>query len=102
MKFEVVSQKISLRACASVLNHVWFFVTTWTAACKAPLSTEFSKQEYWSGLPFSTPGDPPDSGIEPASLMSPVHGTNSVYDIICIIYDVTHTVCMTNPALYLT
>ena len=30
------------------------------------------------------------------------HGTNSVYDIICIIYDITHTVCMTNPALYLT
>ena len=68
VKFEVVSQKISLRACASVLNHVWFFVTTWTAACKAPLSTEFSRQEYWSGLPFSTPGDPPNPGIEPCLL----------------------------------
>ena len=64
VKYEVVRQKISLRVCASVLNHVWFFATPWPVACKAPLSIEFSKQEYWSGLPFSTPGDPPNPGIE--------------------------------------
>ena len=45
--------------------------TPWTTAHPAPLSMEFSRQEYWSGLPFPTPGDLPDLGIEPASLLSP-------------------------------
>ena len=45
--------------------------TPWTVACQAPLSMEFSRQEYWSGLPFPTPGDLPDPVMEPASLMSP-------------------------------
>ena len=40
-------------------------------ACQAPLSMEFSKQEYWGGLPFPTPGDLPDPGIEPMSSVSP-------------------------------
>ena len=40
----------------------------WTIACQAPLSMEFSRQEYWSGLPFPTPGDLPDPGIKPRSL----------------------------------
>ena len=40
-------------------------------ACQAPLSMEFSRQEYWSGLPFPTPEDLPDPGIEPMSLASP-------------------------------
>ena len=44
----------------------------WTVAHQAPLSMGFSRQEYWSGLPFSSPGDLPDPGIEPASLMTPV------------------------------
>ena len=39
----------------------------WTAAFQAPLSMGFSRQEYWSGLPFSSPGDLPDPGIEPGS-----------------------------------
>ena len=42
-------------------------VTPWTAACQAPLSMGFSRQEYWSGLPFPSPGDLPDPGIEPMS-----------------------------------
>ena len=42
-------------------------VTPWTVARQAPLSNEFSKQEYWSGLPFPSPGDLPDPGIEPGS-----------------------------------
>ena len=46
-------------------------VTPWTVAYQAPLSLGFSRQEYWSGLPFPSPGDLPDPGIEPASLMSP-------------------------------
>ena len=40
-------------------------VTPWTVARQAPLSMEFSRQEYWSGLPFPSPGDLPDPGIKP-------------------------------------
>ena len=43
------------------------FVTPWTVACQAPLSMEFSRQEYWSGLTFPSPGCLPNPGIEPAS-----------------------------------
>ena len=43
-------------------------MTSWTVACQAPPSMEFSRQEYWSGLPFPSPGDLPDPGIEPGSL----------------------------------
>ena len=55
----------------SGLSRVQLFATTWIAACQAPLSTEFSRQEYWSGLPFPTPEDLPDLGIEPASRVFP-------------------------------
>ena len=48
--------------------HFRLFVMLWTIACQAPLSVEFSRQEYWSRLPFPTPRNHPDSGIEPASL----------------------------------
>ena len=48
-----------------------FFVGLWTVALQAPLSMGFSRQEYWSGLPFPPPGDLLDPGIEPASLMPP-------------------------------
>ena len=41
--------------------------TPWTVACQAPLSMGFSRQEYWSGLPFLSPGDLPDPGIKPGS-----------------------------------
>ena len=46
------------------LSHVQLFATSWTLACQAPLSTEFFRQEYWSGLPFPSPGDLTDSEIE--------------------------------------
>ena len=46
-------------------------VTLWTVACQAPLSVEFSRKEYWNGLPFPPPGDLPEPGIKPMSLMSP-------------------------------
>ena len=42
-------------------------MTPWTVARQALLSVEFSRQEYWSGLPFPSPGDLPDPGIEPKS-----------------------------------
>ena len=53
-----------------MLSHIQFFETPWTTACQAPLSMEFSSQEYWRGLPFPDPGDLPDLGIEPTSPVS--------------------------------
>ena len=47
------------------------FETPWTVAHQAPLSMGFSRQEYWSGLPFPSPGDLPDPGIEPTSFTPP-------------------------------
>ena len=49
------------------LSCVRLFVTPWTVAHQAPPSMGFSRQEYWSGLPFPSPGDLPNSGIEPRS-----------------------------------
>ena len=49
------------------LSHVQLFAPPWTVAHQAPLSMEFSRQEYWSGLPFPSPGDLSDPGIEPGS-----------------------------------
>ena len=49
------------------LSSVRLFVTPWTVAHQAPPSVEFSRQEYWSGLPFPSPGDLPNPGIEPGS-----------------------------------
>ena len=46
------------------------FVTPWTVAHQAPLSMGFPRQEYWSGLPFISPGDLPNTGIEPGSISS--------------------------------
>ena len=49
------------------LSHVWFFTTPWAVVHQASLSMEFSRQEYWNGLPFSSPGDLSDPGIKPQS-----------------------------------
>ena len=54
----------------SCFSCVQLFATLWTVAHQAPLSMGFPRQEYWSGLPFPSPGDLPNSGIEPASFMS--------------------------------
>ena len=64
------SQTIKHKATISpvqyeLLSHARLFATPGTAAHEAPLSMEFSRQEYWSRLPFSSPGDLPDAGIEP-------------------------------------
>jgi len=50
-----------------LLSRVQLFATPWTVAHQAPPSVGFSRQEYWSGLPFPSPGDLPDPGIEPRS-----------------------------------
>ena len=61
------------------LSHVQFFATSWTIAHQASLSMGFSKQEYWSGLPFPSPRDLLDSGMEPISPASPALQANSFY-----------------------
>ena len=53
--------------CCWVTKSCWLFVTPWTVAHQAPLSMGFSRQEYWSGLPFFSPGDLPNPGTEPES-----------------------------------
>ena len=55
-----------------VLSRVRRFAAQWTVVHQAPLSMDFSRQECWSRLPFPTPGDLPEPGIESASLASPV------------------------------
>ena len=57
--------------CTCMLSYFRLFGTPWTLSRQAPLSMEFSSQEYWSGLPFPTPRDPPSPGIKPESLASP-------------------------------
>ena len=63
---------IILLCVLSHFSRVRLLATLWTVAHQAPLSLGFSRQEYWSGLPFPTPGDLLDPGIESLSLMSPV------------------------------
>ena len=58
-----LEQKVKVKS----LSHVPLFATPWTIAYQAPLSMEFSRQAYWSGLPFPSPGDLPDPGIKPGS-----------------------------------
>ena len=53
--------------CMHVCSCIQIFATLWTVALQAPLSIEFFRKEYWSGLPFPTPKDLPDSGIKPVS-----------------------------------
>ena len=55
-----------LKKC-QLLGHVWLFLTPWTVSHQTPLSMEFSRQDYLSGLPFPSPGDLPHAGIEPRS-----------------------------------
>ena len=54
------------------------FMAPWTVAHQAPLPMEFSIQEYWSGVLFATPGDLPDPGIEPVSLVFPALAVDSL------------------------
>ena len=59
------------RVCECMLSGVQLFGTPWTIACQTPLSMDVFRQEYWSRLPFSSPRDLPDPGIELMSLASP-------------------------------
>ena len=54
-----------MKVKVKLLSHVQLFATLWTLARQAPLSMGFSRQEHWSGLPFPSPRDLPNPGIEP-------------------------------------
>ena len=68
--YEKLLRQAGFKAWSEVksLSRVWLFVTPWTVAHQAPPSMGFSRQEYWSGLPFPSPGHLPNPGIEPGSL----------------------------------
>ena len=59
--------RVCERERVKLLSHVQLLETPWTAAYQSLPSMGFYRQEYWSGLPFPSPGDIPDSGIEPRS-----------------------------------
>ena len=60
---------IKLKLCVCVLSCLQLFVTPWTVARQAPLSMEFSRQEFWSELPFPPPGDLPEIILDVGSLI---------------------------------
>ena len=64
--------------CAQSLSHVPLFVTPWTIAPQVPLSMGFSGQDYWGGLPFPSPRDLPNPGIELVSPVSPALQVDSL------------------------
>ena len=64
--------------CAQSFSCVRLFATPWTVACQPPLSTGFSRQEYWSGLPFPPPGDLPEPRIK---LMCPAYPALGVHSL---------------------
>ena len=64
----------AVKLLLSRFSRVQLFATPWPVALQAPLSMGFARQEHWGGLPFPTPGDLPNQGIEPASLVSPQKG----------------------------
>ena len=66
-----ISSVVPLPGPMDTVSHVLLFASPWTIACQAPLSMEFFRPGYWSGLTFSSPGDLPDPEIKPASLVFP-------------------------------
>ena len=66
------------KGSAQLLSHVWLFATPLTVARQAPLSVGFPRQECWSGLPFPSPGDLPDPGIEPTAHAFPALQVDSL------------------------
>ena len=72
------SARMCVCVCFQLLSCMTLFSTPWTVAHQAPPSMGFSWQEYWSELPFPPPGDLPDSGIEPVSLVFPALQADSL------------------------
>ena len=77
-QFRIQSPSIEHQAVRVSCSVVSDSVTPWTVAYQAPLFMGFSRQEYWSGLPFPPPGDLPNPGIEPTSLSPPALQASSL------------------------
>ena len=77
--FHLVHSQVILEVEVKSLSHVRLFATPWTVAYHALLSMGFSRQEYWSGLPFPSPEDLPDPGIEPRSPAFYLHTIQNVF-----------------------
>ena len=90
----LISHASKVHVC--VLSHVWLVVTTWTVAHQAPLSMEFSGQDYWSGLPFPSPGIL-DPVTEPTSLLSPALASRFFAN--CATWEALNTPCA-HPNLF--
>ena len=71
--------------CVHALCPVWLVATLWTVTHKAPLSMQFFRQEYWSGLPVPSPGDLLDPGIKLVSSVSPALQADSLSDVISLV-----------------
>ena len=67
VRFNKIDNIVSGGGCSLVAKSYLTLATPWTVARQAPLSMGFTRQDYWSGLPFLSPGDLPNTGIEPAS-----------------------------------
>ena len=95
----------SVSACLlSCFSRVWLFVTLCTVALQAPLFKRFFREEYWSGLPCSPPGDLLNPGIKPASLMSPALAggfftTSTTWKVLegLVAVKCQDSPCLTNP-----
>ena len=91
--------------CACTLSCVWLFVTSWTGALQAPLSMGFSRQESWNWLPFPTPGDLPNSGIECMSpelqvaSLPPAPPGNANYFLPCRVFYISQRI-LTYPSSF--
>ena len=80
--FNILTLVMHVCTCMlSCFSRVQLFVTLWTVAHQAPLSMGFSRQEYWSGLPWRPSGDLPDPEIKPTSLGSPILVGHGIQDL---------------------
>ena len=69
--FKILTEQVSHVCVLSLFQSCLLFATLWAVAWKTPLTVGFSRQEYWNGLPCSSPRDLPNPGIEPVSLATP-------------------------------
>ena len=81
---EVTEHACTCVCVFSYFSHVQLCAILWTMAQQASLSMGFSRQEYHRGLPFSSPGDLPDPGIKPESLVSPALAGGLVSVCVCV------------------
>ena len=92
--------KLYMSVCVSRSVHVWFFVTPWTVACQAPLSMEFSRQEYWRGSHSLLQGIFPTQAVNPGLLHCRKilyclshQGSPLSHDVLCLVAQLCPTLC---------